>query len=134
VLCIIDISTLGKERAALEVCRLAEVEIDEARLELKARKVPPIYKSGVRFKTQPASSCAFRPPSEVYERGGGDCKQLVTWRIAELRENGINAMPRVIWVDSRDGKTVSGLQAHMQIRLPDNTVEDPSVNLGMAEL
>ena len=132
MLCLVDVDTTDREQAALEVCALAEVAISEARRELRTGAVPFLYQSGVRFVEQNPNACCFRPPSEVLARKGGDCKQLTTWRIAELREAGIDAKPRVIWLEATDGKGVKGFIAHMLLRLPDSNLEDPSVNLGMS--
>jgi len=132
MLCLVNVDTTDREQAANEVCALAEVAIAEARRELRTGAIPFLYSSGVRFIEQSPNACCFRPPSEVLERKGGDCKQLTTWRIAELREAGIDAKPRVIWLEATDGQGVKGFIAHMLLRLPDNNLEDPSVNLGMS--
>lgn len=128
MLCVIDVeigeTEAEKERAAREICELFELALPRAQRE--AKTLPPLYKSGVRYTKQPKEACAFRPPSQVYARKGGDCKQLVLWRLAELRNAGVKATPRIIWLAEK-----SGLSAHAQVRLPDNTIEDPSYNLGM---
>lgn len=126
MLVILDIDTSNQEQAALEVCEALEVAMSRARREVKAKKVPHLYAAGVKYIPQNPKACAMRPPTEVYKRGGGDCKQLVLWRIAELRESGIHATPRIIWLNAKQG-----LRAHAQLRLPDGTIEDPSFNLGM---
>lgn len=126
MLAIIDIDTSNQERAALLVCALLELALEGARAEVRARKVPELYKAGVKYITQPKEACAFRPPSEVFRRGGGDCKQLVLWRLAELREAGIDAKPRIMWI-----KEPRGFRAHAILRHPDGRIEDPSLNLGM---
>jgi hypothetical protein len=132
MLCLVDIDTADREQAAREVCALAEVAIGNARREIRTGVVPFLYQSGVKYTEQRPEACCFRPPSEVLERKGGDCKQLTTWRIAELREANIDARPRVIWLEATDGKGVKGFIAHMLLRLPDTNLEDPSVNLGMS--
>jgi len=130
MLVVLDIEIGGTEaektRAANEICQCIEVAVSRARREVKARKVPPLFNSGVKYVTQDARACALRPPSEVHKRSGGDCKQLVLWRIAELRESGVHATPRIMWL-----KDKRGLRAHAQVRLPDGSIEDPSYNLGM---
>jgi hypothetical protein len=128
VLCIVDVeigkTEAEKVRAANEICELIEIALPRAQRE--AKKLPPLYKAGVRYIKQPPQACAFRPPLDVAERKGGDCKQLVLWRIAELRNAGVKATPRIIWLSGKDG-----LRAHAQVRLPDGTIEDPSITLGM---
>ena len=128
MLCILDIEVgkteEEKANAAKDICRVFELAIPRARKE--AAKLPPLYKAGVKYIKQPPQACAFRPPKDVHERKGGDCKQLVLWRIAELRNAGVNATPRIIWLAEK-----AGLRAHAQVRLPDGTIEDPSYTLGM---
>ena len=126
MLCVLDIDTANQQRAALAVCALLELALDRAQAEIRAGKVPPLYRSGVKYVSQPKSTCAFIPPSEVYRRKGGDCKQLTLWRLAELRESGEHATPRVIWIPEP-----VGFKAHALLRRADGRPEDPSVNLGM---
>jgi len=128
MLCVLDIDTTDQKQAAKAVCAMLEVAMPRARREVAAKAVPELYKSGVRYVSQSAKACCFRQPSEVLARNGGDCKQLVLWRIAELREAGEHATPRVLWLTHKQG-----LQAHMQLRREDGTVEDPSVELGMVK-
>jgi len=136
LLCIVDIeigsTEAEKERAANELCQLFELCLPRAQREVKS--LPPLYQKDKRGKyrlkyiPQPKEACAFRMPKEVDERGGGDCKQLVLRRLAELRNAGIKAMPRVMWI-----REVKGFRAHALIRHPDNNIEDPSVILGMKQ-
>lgn len=131
MLCVLDIeigdTEAEKERAAHELCHCFEIAMSRARREVKS--LPPLFKSGVKYKSQDPRACAFVNPKEVMKRGGGDCKQLVLWRIAELRNAGHNAMPRIVWLNGK-----KGLTAHAQLRHPDGTIEDPSYNLGMKPL
>jgi hypothetical protein len=126
MLCVIDIDCTDREAAAKKVCALLELALDDARLEVRTGKVPHLYKAGVRYVPQSKDACAFVKPSVVMARKGGDCKQLVLWRLAELREAGINATPRILWVEN-----VSGFRAHAILRHPNGRSEDPSLNLGM---
>lgn len=137
MLCIVDVeigsSEAEKTRAADELCALFELCMARAQRECKT--LPPLYQKDGRGKyrmkyiSQPKEACAFRTPKEVEARGGGDCKQLVLRRLGELRNAGVKATPRIIWLAG-----VSGLRAHAQIRHPDNSIEDPSVILGMKPL
>ena len=125
MLCVIDVDTSDKKRAADEVCALLEYAMTRARREV--RTVPRLYKAGVKYVKQSPKACAFCSPKIVYERKGGDCKQLVLWRIAELRElDGENATPRIIWLTDK-----LGLRAHAQVRRANGDIEDPSLLLGM---
>jgi len=131
MLCVFDVDTTdpsdeAKKANAELICALTMLLVPQAMRDIKARKVPPLYKSGVKYQRQNPKACAFRMPSDVQKRRNGDCKQLVLWRIAELHIAGEKATPRVMWLNHRDG-----LQAHIQIRRKDGTTEDPSVILGM---
>lgn len=124
MLCVLDIDTADKDKAAELLIQLFELCTPRAQAEAKV--LPPLYKAGVKYLSQDPRACAFRYPKEVYERKGGDCKQLVLWRIAECRNGGHKCTPRIIWLAQSDK-----LVAHAQLRHPDGSVEDPSYNLGM---
>jgi len=128
MLCVVDVeigsSEAEKARAADELIALFEFSMARARRE--AAKLPPLYMAGVKYVPQPKEACAFRPPADVHKRRGGDCKQLVLWRIAELRNTGEHATPRIIWVADK-----AGFRAHAQVRRVNGDIEDPSYNLGM---
>jgi len=126
MLAVLDIDTSNQEQAAKEVCAVLEIAVDRARREIRSGKVPHLYKSGVKYAKQNPSACAFRTPIDVLERKQGDCKQLVLWRIAELREAGEDAKPRIMWIADK-----KGLRAHAQVRRANGTIEDPSALLGM---
>lgn len=124
MLVVIDVDTTDKEKAAKEICALIEHCLPKAMAE--AKELPPLYKSGVKYVSQDPRACAMRSPKEVHERTGGDCKQLVIWRIAELRNAGVKATPRIIWLTEAEKLT-----AHAQVRHPNGEIEDPSHSLGM---
>lgn len=127
----IEIGSTEEEKAiaANEICQCMEIAIARARREIRKNKIPHLYKSGVKYIAQDPKACAMRTPTEVLKRGGGDCKQLVIWSIAENREAGINSTPRIIWLADK-----KGLRAHAQERMPDKSIHDPSYNLGMKQL
>jgi len=56
-----------------------------------------------------------------------NCDNLGAWRAAELRQQGIAASPFITWRKRADG----GVTYHVIVRWPDNTLEDPSMLLGM---
>lgn len=131
MLCILDIDCTDQKRAAELICQLLEIACEGAQQDIKANRLPELYKAGVRFTPQPKEACAFAKPSMVYKAKGGDCKQLVLWRMAECRNHGITVAPRIIWIPAP-----KGFQAHAQLRHPNegNRIEDPSLNLGMRPL
>jgi hypothetical protein len=69
----------------------------------------------------------FRDVGRIIEKGVVDCDNLSCWRAAELRQAGIKASPYITWRRRFDG----GYTYHVLVRWPDNTLEDPSLLLGM---
>lgn len=69
----------------------------------------------------------FRDIGRVLENGEADCDNLASWRAAELRQAGIKASPYITWRKRLDG----GTTYHVVVRWPDDTLEDPSLLLGM---
>lgn len=134
MLCVLEVDCSNQVQAAETICKLIDLAVEDAQKQLRSNRIPSIYSSGVRFILQPPQACAFRLPLDVFKRKQGDCKQLVVWRLAELRNQGENAKPRIIWPSEIDGKKTEGLQAHAQIRRANNSIEDPSIHLGMKGL
>jgi hypothetical protein len=137
MLCVFDVDSSNQDEAARLLIDLFELLCPRAQKEAKA--LPPLYQSGIKYVSQDPRACAFRYPKDVYERKGGDCKQVVLWRMGECRNAGIHVKPRIIWLadKAKEGKFV----AHAQLRhptgkehdkqKPEGDVEDPSYNLGM---
>jgi len=107
---------------------------------IRLHHVPPIYKSGVRYKEEPLNNATlghigtpqrieeFAAVPAVIERGWGDCDDLSPWRCAELREHGEPAKLRIQW--KRNPETGQKL-FHIVVRRADGSIEDPSLLLGM---
>lgn len=92
-------------------------------LYMRRRKLPPLYKSGVKYRREPRGrSERWQTYPETLVLGFGDCEDLSCIRVAELRLQGVNAMP---WLVQR-GKTW-----HVVVKYPDGHIEDPSMILGM---
>ncbi len=68
----------------------------------------------------------FRDIPAILKKGQVDCDNLATWRVAELRCAGVEAVPYIIWRETPRGTTY-----HALLRWPDGTSEDPSLILGM---
>jgi hypothetical protein len=96
---------------------------------LEAGLVPPLYKSGVRFRREPKGVETFRDATDVWARGHGDCAHLAAWRAGELQAMGEKAQLRVKW-GWRKGRP---RLFHVQVRRANGTVEDPSRKLGMGK-
>ena len=75
----------------------------------------------------------FRDIGRILERGSGDCDNLASWRVAELRQAGIQARPYMTGRKRADG----GTTYHALVLWPPFgnvnyvTSEDPSLLLGM---
>lgn len=93
---------------------------------MRSRQLPGIYASGVRYQRE--AWVNGRPREQwltapiIIERGVGDCEDLASWRSAELRLAGIDAMAIA---------RPSSVGYHIVVRYPDGTIEDPSRKLGM---
>lgn len=107
---------------------------------LTTHKVPPLYRSGVRYQMEPREwpREKFDAIPEVYARKWGDCDDLAPWRCAELRRDGKRAAIRVKWKRTPNGKLyhIIVVIRHKVVN-PDGSVqhwieeEDPSLVLGM---
>lgn len=127
----LDLDFYGPREKASIICAVVEtlVEADRQYIRRFGAKVPPLYTSGVRY-TELES---WRDIPILLRYTEGDCKSLVAWRIAELRESGIEAAVHILYKSSP-----SGDRMHLQVALPLNAAanpmapyEDPSVMLGM---
>lgn len=111
-------------QGAQQALRALEAFAWRVQEELRVDRYPPLYQAGVRYRREKGSHWAM--PDEVMERGGGDCEDLSAWRIAELRESGVD--PRASFVIRASGRP--GLW-HIAVRRGDGSLEDPSAVLGM---
>jgi hypothetical protein len=114
--------------------------IDERELR-RNRRIPSLYKSGVRWKrdvcpapvARVAGACErFVSVTLVLEAGYGDCDDLAPWRAAELRVQYERTGGR-----QGDSKAMAfpirspGIGWHILVRRSDGSTEDPSKVLGM---
>lgn len=103
------------------------IALNRLQIRRSPRPIPALYGSGVRYQREARKRDGtrkeeWRTIAETLKHGSGDCEDLCGWRVAELREQGINASP---WV-TRHGSTW-----HVRVRHPDGKLEDPSARLGM---
>lgn len=85
--------------------------------------LPPLYQSGVTFREEerPADGHeSWDCPWVVYQRGYGDCDDLVLWRLSELLAAGRQASPVMVW---------RGDKFHVLLRHATGRLEDPSLTL-----
>lgn len=86
----------------------------------------PLYRSSVSYRREAEGRETFASPVLVATRGHGDCAHLCLWRVAELRNAGIAATFDIFIQERETSRTF-----HVRVRLPDGSVEDPSIRLGM---
>jgi hypothetical protein len=114
------------EDAIRDLCE-ALIAID--RRYLARNPVPALYDVGIRYKEQPEGvEDWYDIPTAIYE-GRCDCKSLACWRIAELRNAGVNATVDVMPQAIEGGMWLY----HIRVVFPDGTIEDPSLILGMGQ-
>lgn len=99
------------------------------RLLIRARLVPRLYESGVRWRNEPWRG-TFEEFADAYtclKRGWGDCEDMSAWIVAECHEAGETKADFKIY-----GRVVNGKAAmHVQVRRGNGSIEDPSRYLGM---
>ena len=90
-------------------------------------EAPWLYESGVSYAEDEEGHEGWTDIPETLARGVGDCKDLVAWRLGELRVRaGETALPLVSF--ARVGHRV---KFHVVVRRSDGRIEDPSRELGM---
>lgn len=97
--------------------------IDMRALRSKGKRLPSLYKAGVRYREEPWPRERWLTAAQVLKQGHGDCEDLVAWRVAELLESGVEARPAVI----RTSRNVW----HVILERGTGEREDPSRRLGM---
>ena len=90
-------------------------------------RTPMLYDSGVLYRMEHGTEIWQDIPSLIMSRFG-DCEDLACWRAAELRVEGIDALPYITW---RKASDKSGTIYHALVRHPKGLIEDPSRALGM---
>jgi len=113
-----------------ELTVMLEALVKLNRLQLRrAGRLPDLYHSGLRYRREARDPRTgqrrehWRTIGEVMDARGGDCEDLVSARVALLRERGINAKP---WL-----KRAGPRMWHVLVKYPDGRIEDPSKRLGM---
>lgn len=97
---------------------------------LKTRpSLPGLYQSGVRYRREAVGQEDWCDYIELLRLGHGDCEDLCCARAAELRvRHNVAARPTV----KGPKRLPNGIMLyHIQVQLPDGTIEDPSRKLGM---
>jgi hypothetical protein len=106
----------------------------------------PLYQSGVVYQAEPPGEEEWLDTPTLYSLGCGDCEDIACARVAELRKQGIPAVPTIKYKEIPiNGKTLCLI--HVMVLWPEGTVlpmevrqahpdarpdiEDPSRVLGM---
>ena len=88
---------------------------------------PHPYNAGVRYEAEPEGQEDWLDAIEVLRLKAGDCEDLACWVSAHYQMQGVAAHPIFVWRVMPDGGTLY----HIQVLLPDGSIEDPSKHLGM---
>src|SRR5512138_50837 len=135
MLVLLDVQTGAlDDRGVAESFRgLVNAMAEQNRLLLRKLGLPKLYDSGVLFRNEPWATRleTLTTAPACMNRGWGDCAHLSAWRIAELREEGIDAGAKIYWRVHRRPNGRTARLYHVEVRLPDGSVEDPSRYLGM---
>lgn len=88
---------------------------------LSARRHPPLYWSGIRYRREARGHEEWQSASRLVATGVGDCEDLAAYRAAELAVSGEDpdARPRV-------RHTIIPGQLHCVVLRGDGCIEDPS--------
>lgn len=116
----------GRELAAALAALLA-LDLEQMRW----RRLPPLYSSGVRYRRETCLAPHIRETCErwltaeqLLKERFGDCEDLAAYRAAELRHSGEDPHATPIAQRTRAGW-------HIVVRRGNGNIEDPSVVLGM---
>jgi hypothetical protein len=95
--------------------------------------VPPLYQAGVRY--QEVMPCrdgeCWQDVALCLQTGIGNCKELSSWRIAEILAAGGDAFPALSLSVSQLPNGDRLHTYHVQVMHADGRLEDPSRALGM---
>jgi transglutaminase-like putative cysteine protease len=90
--------------------------------------VPALYSGRIRYRREPAGIENWQSARETALLGYGDCEDLVAYRVAELRRQGVKAWPKVVPINARLRHV---LVVYRDPRTGAEVTEDPSKKLGM---
>lgn len=89
---------------------------------------PRLDAAGVHYRRDPAGKPQlWKDIPTILRFGGGDCKDLAAWEIAERMTRGEEARARWIWGHDSTGKA----RFHIQVFKKGGAISDPSRRLGM---
>jgi hypothetical protein len=108
---------------------------------LRQKPHPPLYDAGVRYIREEGTEEWLDIP-HILSDGGGDCEDLVCWRVAEIRQSGAYAGPYVRYRFIRGSfhyhclvqhyrRVVGKVDGRVVEKFVPTEKEDPSRRLGM---
>ena len=118
---------LDRKNSEKTLLWLLNALVQTNREELKTNKIPPLYKSGVRYEREEQTEI-WKDCVNILRDGFGDCEDLACWRVAELQNNGKKARPYIRYrVHPQTGMYIY----HVMVQRANGKLEDPSALLGM---
>lgn len=93
---------------------------------------PLLYEAGLRYQPEEIGHDDWRDVPSILDHKGGDCEDLASWRVAELRHlHNENAQPYITYNLVRSARFGTFTLYHIRVQRADGTIEDPSRILGM---
>jgi len=94
---------------------------------------PLVYESGVRYEAEELGDDDWRDIPAILDHNGGDCEDLASWRVGELRIRLAEPSARPHITSSVVVHPTEGPYTlyHIQVQRSDGSIEDPSKLLGM---
>ena len=128
---LVSFDAMGPVDRARVIAALVEALVTVNRAYLRANpQTPLLYASGVRFLREPDGVDEWQDIPRTMALGSGDCEDLASWRIAELRERGEAA--RVLVLTFQERRPIGDVtEFHIMVERADGAREDPSRLLGM---
>ncbi len=110
------------------ICKMLDV-LHEANEQWLAagHRAPQLYASGIRYQEEQLGHDQWQDMPRTIQLGFGDCEDLASWRVSELRHVGERAEHTV-----EHRKSPSLVLYHIRVRRQNGAIEDPSCRLGMA--
>jgi hypothetical protein len=136
VACLLPETLEPESLAEAARCILRAVVIQNRAL-LKRGTVPPLFKSGVRYREEPDAWARrgveeFANALTVFKRGWGDCDDLAPYLVAEWQNAGdAKADTKIYWREQLLPSGEKFVHFHVEARDGTGRVWDPSRYLGM---
>jgi hypothetical protein len=106
----------------LKVLLAALTMVDRLYLQTNKGKVPPVYRSGIRYEEEADGRDDWQDIPTTLALKKGDAEDLACWRAAELQEQGVMAWPTLEFDHGC---------LHPRVRYPNGRIEDPAKMMGM---